>query len=527
MINSVKQPCDEGVIRSTPCQGQGQPKNRGRWILAATILGSSMSFIDGTVVNVALPALQTAFNATEADVQWVVEAYALLLAALILVGGALGDMFGRKRIFVLGVALFALSSLACGLSQSLLQLIISRAIQGIGGALLVPGSLAIISASFDQSRRGQAIGTWSGFTSITSSIGPVLGGWLVQFASWRWVFFINLPLATIVLLLTLWRVPESRGSQDEVHLDWSGAVSVTLGLAGIVYGLIEASALGFGNPQVLLALIAGVVFLVIFLVVEQRSRAPMVPLSLFHSRTFSGANILTFLLYSGLSGALYFIPFYLIQVQGYGATAAGASLLPFVLLMFLLSRWTGGLVSRYGSKIPLIIGPFIAACGFTLFAILGHDGSYWTTIFPAIVVLGTGMSISVAPLTTTIMNAVDEKHAGIASGINNAVSRTAGLLSIATLGIVIVSVFSIHLQQQLANLSLPSSVKNSLQSQQAKLAGIRPPANLSSATQHAIEQAVKSSFINGFHTVMLCSAGLALLSTLGAILFIEGKGKSQ
>lgn len=494
--------------------------------MAATILGSSMAFIDGTVVNVALPALQTAFNTTASGVQWVVEAYALLLATLILVGGALGDIFGRKRIFMLGVAIFALASLGCGLSTSLVQLIIARSLQGIGGALLVPGSLAIISASFNVERRGQAIGTWSGFTSITSAVGPVLGGWLVEYASWRWVFFINLPLALVVLLLTWRHVPESWGTRGETHIDWPGAISVTLALAGIVYGLIEASTFGIGSPQVLIALTGGVLLLVLFLFIEQRSRAPMVPLTLFRSSTFSGANILTFLLYAGLSGALYFVPFYLIQIQGYGATAAGASLLPFVLLMFLLSRWAGGLVSRYGSRLPLIVGPFIAACGFALFAILSTNGSYWSTIFPAVVVLGFGMAISVAPLTTTVMNAVDEKHAGIASGINNAVSRTAGLLSIAALGIVMIGIFSTRLQQQLATLALPPDALASIQSQQDKLAAIQPPSYLRIELQLAVERAIKAAFVDGFRVVMLSAAGLALLSTLGAWFFIKpGKPK--
>jgi len=527
MAHIVKTPCDEGVIQAAPQTGKlNQPVTRpsGTWVLVATILGSSMAFIDGTVVNVALPVLQTDLKATVADVQWVVEAYALFLSALILVGGSLGDHYGRRRIYATGIILFTLASAVCGFAPNITVLIAARAIQGVGGALLVPGSLAIISASFDSQQRGKAIGTWSGFTAITSALGPVLGGWLVQYASWRWVFFINVPMAIIVLIVLFWRVPESYDEEDaRVRLDWRGALLATLGLGGVVYGLIEANNLGLGDPRVILALVVGVASLIAFLVVEVRSPNPMVPLSLFRSRTFSGANLLTLMLYAALGGALFFLPFNLIRVQGYSPTAAGAANLPFILIMFFLSRWSGGLVARYGAKLPLIVGPIIAAIGFVLFALPDIGGSYWTTFFPAVVVLGIGMAISVAPLTTAVMGAVSAQRAGIASGINNAVARTAGLLAVAVLGIVALLVFSTSLGNQLAALPIPTEVRNMLLAQQSKLVGIVIPPGLSSTTQAAVQRAIDESFVSSFRVIMLIAAGLALVSAISSFLLIEGK----
>ena len=527
MAHIVRTPCDEGVIQAAPQTGKlklSVTRPSGTWVLVATILGSSMAFIDGTVVNVALPVLQTDLKATVADVQWVVEAYALFLSALILVGGSLGDHYGRRRIYATGITLFTLASVVCGFAPTATILIVARAIQGVGGALLVPGSLAIISASFDNEQRGKAIGTWSGFTAITSAVGPVLGGWLVQYASWRWVFFINVPIAIIVLIVLFWRVPESYDEEDaRVKLDWWGALLATLGLGGVVYGLIEADNLGFGDPQVILALVVGVASLIAFLIVEARSPNPMVPLSLFRSPTFAGANLLTLLLYAALGGALFFLPFNLIRVQGYSPTAAGAANLPFILIVFFLSRWSGGLVARYGAKLPLIVGPIIVAIGFVLFALPGVGGSYWTTFFPAVTVLGIGMAISIAPLTTAVMGAVSAQRAGVASGINNAVARTAGLLAVAVLGIVALLVFSASLGNHLAALSLPTEVYNMLVAQQSKLVGIDIPAGLSGSAHAAVQQAINESFISSFRVIMLIASGLALVSALSSFLLIEGK----
>ncbi len=497
-------------------------------MLAATTLASSMAFIDGTVVNVALPALQTNLNATIVDVQWVIEAYSLLLAAFLLVGGSLGDHYGRRRVFLIGIALFAFASAWCGFAANIGQLIAARAAQGLGAALLVPGSLAIISSSFPESERGRAIGTWSGFSAITAAIGPVIGGWLIEHLSWRAVFFINIPLALLVIVISLRRVPES-SDKESVGLDWWGAIFGALGLGALVYGLIESSRLGFSDRSVVVALIAAAILLALFLILEARVSTPMLPLTLFRSRTFTGANLLTFLLYGALGGTLFFLPLNLIQVQHYSATAAGAALLPFILIIFLLSRWSGGLVERYGPKVPLVIGPLIVALGFALFMVPGVGGSYWQKFFPAIVVLGTGMAISVAPLTTTVMNSVTQNRVGIASGVNNAVARGAGLLAIAVLGIVMLHAFNHALDQRLSAWKLPPSALQSLQAQRSKLAAASLPEELDALTQQVIGRAIDESFVHAFRWIMGIGATLAGVSAITALVFIgteAGKAKS-
>ena len=520
-MNLLKPPCDEGVISAKRFAGPCG-KAQGRWILAATILGSSMSFIDGTVVNVALPALQANLNATAIDVQWIVEAYALFLAALLLLGGSLGDHFGRKRIYSIGIALFALASMWCGLAPNVGQLIVARAVQGIGGALLVPGSLAIISASFSEDERGQAIGTWSGSTAITTALGPVMGGWLIEHVSWRAVFFLNLPLAIVVLLLVFRFVPESRDEEETGKLDLVGAALATISLGAIVYGLIESSRLGFHSPIVITALSSSLICLIAFVIVEARRRHPMLPLTLFRSRNFTGANLLTLFLYAALAGTLFFLPLNLIQIQGYSPTAAGAASLPFILIMFLLSRWSGGLVKRYGPRLPLVIGPIIAGIGLALFMRPGVGGSYWTMFFPAVVVLGLGMAISVAPLTTTVMNSVKESHAGIASGVNNAVSRTAGLLAIAVLVLIMFQSFNRCLDQRLNQLAVPVEIRAAVNSQRIKLAAAEiPPA--ADSMRAGIQQAIDECFVSGFRRVMLVGCGLALGSSLMAWFIIRSR----
>lgn len=483
------------------------PSTRGPWILAAAILGSSLAFIDGTVVNVALPAIQSGLGATLAEVQWIVAAYALTLAALLLTGGSLGDLYGRRRIFSLGVVVFTAASAWCGFSPNVTQLVAARALQGVGGALLVPGSLALITASFSDDDRGRAIGTWSAFTSITAALGPVLGGWLVQHLSWRWAFFINLPIAALVLVITLARVPESRGGDTDGprHVDVSGAMLTTFGLAGLTFSLIE---------HVPWAGLAGIALLVVFVFVEAREHTPMLPLSLFKSATFSGANVLTLFLYTSLSGVLVFLPMNLISVQGYSATAAGAALLPFIALMFVLSRWAGGLVQRYGARRPLIIGPVIAAAGFALFARPSIGGSYWATFFPATVVLGLGMAVTVAPLTTAVMGAVPSERAGVASGVNNAVSRVAGLFGIAALGLVLSIAFNRSLDDRMTSANVSPQERSRIDAQRSLLAGARVD------DPHG-RAAVDAAFVDGFRLVVLIAAALAIASALATVVLIR------
>src|SRR5262249_11391431 len=440
-----------------------------RWTLVATILASSMTFIDGTVVNVALPALQAGLGATITDVQWVMEAYALLLSALILVGGSLGDQLGRKRVFLFGVVFFTAASVVCAAAASPRALIVGRALQGFGAAFLVPGSLAIISATFDDAERGKAIGTWSGFSAITTAIGPVTGGWLIENVSWRAVFIINVPLAIAVVWLTVRHVEESFDPSRTERIDWTGAVLAVASLGGIVYGLLEWPARGLRDPAVVGALVLGVAASVALLIVESLVPNPMLPLKLFRSRTFALTNLLTLLLYGALAVVMFLVPMNLIQVQHYSATAAGAALLPFPIIMFSLSRWSGGPVARTGPRPPLTLGPAIAALGLALYARPGIGGACWATVLSAAGCLAFGMVITVAPLTTTVMSAVDPRHSGVASGVNNAVARVAGLLAIAVVGVVLAATFQARVSPALDRLALSSAARQDVDRELPKM----------------------------------------------------------
>jgi EmrB/QacA subfamily drug resistance transporter len=513
MTIATRLPCDDAPARDGGVRAECGPAQK-RWVLAATILGSSLAFVDGTVVNVALPAIQRGLQATVYQAQWVVESYALLLAALLLVGGSLGDRYGRRRIFLAGVVIFALASIACALSGTVQQLIAARAVQGVGAALLVPGSLALISATFPENERGRAFGAWAAFSGVTSAVGPLLGGYLVDTLSWAWAFAVNVPLAAIVLAITWKHVPESRRAGDPSRLDLAGAVLATLGLGGLVFFFIEAPAQGWGAAPVLAALATGIAGLAAFLFVERRRAAPMLPLSLLRHRAFAGANLLTLLLYAALGGGLFFLPLNLVQVQGLSATAAGAALLPFVLVMFLLSRWAGGLVDRRGARLPLVLGPLIAAAGFALLALPGTGDSYWSGFLPGITVLGLGMAIAVAPLTTTVMNSVPQEDAGIASGVNNALSRVAGVLAIAVFGAVMAAAFEPRLRAGLAASGLPAEAVAAVWQQRDKLAAIEVPPAFGPQAADAVHAIVQEGFVRGYRWIMVVSAVLALASAV-------------
>ena len=477
-----------------------------------------MTFIDGTVVNVALPALQKNLGATITEVQWVIVAYTLFLSALILIGGSLGDQFGRKRFFLIGVIWFTAGSIWCGVSPTPLILIIGRAVQGIGAALLVPGSLAIIIATYDGAARGRAIGTWSGFSAITTAVGPVLGGWLIENISWRAAFFINVPLALLVIWMSIQWMDESRDESRTHRIDWAGAALAVTGLGGLVLGLLELPSIGAGRPLVIASLVIGVIALVAFVIAEHRQKSPMMPLHLFQSRSFSLANALTLLLYGALGIVFFLVPLLLIQVEGYTATAAGAAFLPFPIIMFVLSRWSGGLVHRVGARLPLTVGPALAAGGFALLARVEVGSSYWSAMFPAMVVVGLGMAITVAPLTTTVMTTVRADHAGVASGINNTVSRVAGLLAIAVFGVVLNHEFNAAIKPQLARIGLSHAEQAEVDAELSKMAGAElSQTSLDESRRSVVKARIDDAFLRGFKVIVLEAAAITLLSALAGL----------
>jgi EmrB/QacA subfamily drug resistance transporter len=433
----------------------------------------------------------------------------------------LGDTLGRRRIFLVGTMLFTLASAWCGLVSTPLQLIIARSVQGIGGALLVPSSLALISAAFSDGGRGRAIGLWAGFSALTSAGGPMLAGWLVDNLSWRWIFFIHVPLAIAVIAIVIRQVPESRDETMSGDIDWWGGLLATLALGGVTYGLIESNNTSLSDPVVIAALMGGLVLFGLFLWFEHRRGEPMVPLGLFRSGQFSSANGQTLLLYAALTGMFFFLPLNLIQVQGYSATAAGAAMLPTFLLLALLSRRVGGLVDTIGARKLLIAGPLVVGAGAALLAWPGIGGSYWLTFFPGLVVLGLGLSLAVAPVTTTVMSAVADRHAGTASGINNAIARMAQLLGIAILGVIMLARFSGDLQQNLAQVDIPAATRQTLYEHRTDLAEIRVPEALSDSQQTAVEQTIDEAFVAGFRLVSLVAAGLAIGSSLITWLTIQ------
>jgi EmrB/QacA subfamily drug resistance transporter len=405
----------------------------GRWVLAATVLGSGIAALDATVVGIALPAIGRDFHATVASMQWVIDGYTLPLAGLLLLGGALGDVHGRRKVFVIGTVWFAIASLACGLAPNADFLIAARALQGVGAALLTPGSLAILQASFAPDDRSKAIGAWSGLGGVATAIGPFLGGWLIGAVSWRLVFFINLPVAAAVVIIAARHVPESRAPGPPQPLDAAGATTISLALAGLTYGLIAASADGWASPTVLSSLLVGAALLVAFCVIELRSSHPMLPLTIFRTRQFSAANAVTFVVYGALGGALFLVPVVLQVVSGYSALAAGTAMLPLTAIMLALSARSAALSARIGPRLQMTVGPIVIGLGMVLFTRVQGDADYLTQVLPAVIVLGLGLACNVAPLTATALSAAPAEHSGIASAVNNDVARTASLIAVAVL----------------------------------------------------------------------------------------------
>ncbi len=491
----------------------------GFWVLTVAIVGSSMAFIDSSAVNVALPSIQRDLHTDTQGLQWVIEGYSLFLSALILLGGSLGDIFGRRRAFLIGIAVFASASLVCAIAPSIAVLNAARCVQGIGGALATPGSLALISASFRTAERGRAIGTWSGFAAITSAAGPLLGGWLAQHASWRYVFLINFPLAVFVIVTALMRVPETRDERAGSSIDIPGALLATAALGCLTFGLIrlQGTSLDFVGVSMTGA---GLLLLIVFASWERCAATPMIPLGIFRNPTFLGANIYTFFLYAAIGGSLFFVPFDLQNVHHYSPTAAGASLLPFIAIMSVFSRWSGGLVAKIGARLPLVAGAIVAGIGFLAYARAGPGGSYWTTFFPAAVVLGLGGALFVAPLTTSVMEAIDTSEAGIASGINNAVSRVAGLLAIAALGILLLKTFYADFDRLIARHPLSSHARRLIEVDRAALGTGRGVTSLRDADLTDVNAAVAAAYTGAFRRTMIVSAGSAWVAAIVAFFLL-------
>lgn len=521
MTLAHRPPSDAGVVRAIKSE-RSCPAAAYPWIVAATVLASSMVFIDSSAVNLALPVIQTELHATIADSQWIIEAEALFLSSLILVGGSLGDYYGRRRIFLYGTIGFTAASILCAAAANATQLVVARGVQGVASALLTPGSLAILGASFDEKQRGQAIGIWSSFTAIAGVAGPLLGGLIVQHASWRWIFLINIPIAVATVAITLRWVAESRDPNHSGRLDWAGASLATLSLLAIVYALISAGVKSW-TPPITACFVLGFILGAAFFIVEAKSPEPMMPLSLFSSRTFSAVNLETLLLYAALGGATFLLPFNLILVQRYTPTAAGAALLPLVALMFLLSPWAGSLVPKIGAKILLVGGSALAALGFAWLAVPYVGGSYWTTFFPPIVMMSLGMSFVVAPLTTTVMDSVGTEHFGLASGINNAVARTGSLIAIAALSLIVANVFNHSLDRRLAGMSLPTSAVAAINAQRPKLAAAQAPKSLPEGQRREVARDIADSYVDGYRVALLVAAGLAAAGSLCAAIFLESK----
>ncbi|HZY37185.1 MAG TPA: MFS transporter [Mucilaginibacter sp.] len=496
----------------------------GKWIMVSSILASSMAFIDGTALNVVLPSLQKSLHATGTDLFWILNAYILMLAALILIGGSLGDKLGRKKVFMVGIFVFICGSAACGFAPDVTWLVIFRAIQGAGGALMIPGSLSLISSSIQPGERGKAIGTWTAFTTVVTIGGPALGGALADAGLWRYIFFINVPLGLAALVILASRVKESRDEGANHKIDYAGAISIVLGLALFTFGFLRIPDLGYRNAQVIVSLVVGFVLLVLFVVIEYRSSHPMMPLKLFANSTFSGANLLTFFLYAGLGAAMLFMSLNMVQVQGYSQLQSGLTFLPFPVLMVGIARRSGAIADKHGPRPLLIIGPAIAGAGFLLLSFIKQTNGasdYWTSFFPGIIVFGLGMAITVAPLTTAVMTSVSDHFSGTASGINNAVSRIAGVFTNAVFGTLAVLFFAGALQHEIAPLPLNPAQKQAVMAQAKDMGNAHVPKNIEPKNKAVIVKSYHNSFIAMYSIILKISAALGFAAALMAFIFIK------
>jgi EmrB/QacA subfamily drug resistance transporter len=501
----------------------------GRWIMVAAILASSMAFIDGTALNVVLPSLQRSLRANGAELFWILNAYLLMLAALILIGGALGDRLGRKRVFMTGIFIFITGSAACGLSTSTVALIVCRIVQGAGGAFMIPGSLSLISSSIDEKERGKAIGTWSSITTMVTLGGPILGGALADAGLWRYIFFINVPLGVAALFI-LWRkVAESREEGGGRSLDLPGACAIASGLALLTFGCLRIPAVGWGHWSVLASVAGGVVLLMAFIGIEWRSKDPMMPLSLFANPVFSGVNALTFFLYAGLGAAMLFLSLNMVQVQGYSQLEAGLTFLPFTALLISLGRFAGGLADKHGPRWLLIAGPATAGVGMLLLSFVGQTlrpSDYWTSFFPGVVVFGLGMALTVAPLTAAVMGSVGQQFSGVASGVNNALSRVANVFANAIFGALAVLLFSAALQQRIDGLPIGAEERQAVMAQAADLGNARVPVTVEAAARPGVAKAYREAFISVYAIILRISAVLAFVGAFLASVFVRSRRRT-
>jgi EmrB/QacA subfamily drug resistance transporter len=502
----------------------------GKWIMASVILASAMAFIDGTALNVVLPSLQKDLNATAADLFWILNSYLLMLAALILTGGSLGDKLGRKKIFMIGIAFFILGSASCGFAPTVSYLIGFRALQGLGGALMIPGSLSIITSSFEK-ERGKAIGTWSAVTTLVTAGGPILGGALADAGLWRLIFFINVPIGIASLFILWFKFPESSDAQSDHSIDYFGSVTIIAALALLTYGFLKIPNVGFNNTQVLFSIGLGIIALILFILIEKKSTHPMMPLLLFKNKTFTGANLLTFFLYAGLFAGMLFLTLNLVQMQGYSQLQAGLTLLPFTILIILISRWSGSLSDKFGPRRFLIGGPFLVAAGLLVLSfikITKGPSDFWTTYFPGIFLFGLGMSLTVTPLTSTVMGALPNHYSGTASGINNAVSRISNVFTNAIIGAFAILFFTGYLSKEVNHISLNENAKTHVIQEAVNLGDAKVPANVSNENKKEVAHLYKEGFIKTYTKVMQISAAMAFAGGLMAFIFIsDPKIKNQ